>query len=112
MTLPWPSPHWARRSSGSPATSGASWSTSTGCGWARITTAYRGRPRREPQAQSALPVALGLMFTRWELGFINALSAGLTLASGVVFLGFLLRKASIKAYYLLGAGTLYMRSSG
>ena len=70
-------------------------------------TAYRGRPRREPQAQSTLPVALGLMFTRWELGFINPLSAGLALASGVVFLGFLLRKASIKAYYLLDAGTLY-----
>jgi cation:H+ antiporter len=58
--------------------------------------------------QSTLPVALGLAFTRWELGFINALSAGMALASGVVFLVFLLRKGPIKAYYLLGAGTLYV----
>jgi cation:H+ antiporter len=57
--------------------------------------------------QSTLPVALGLAFTSWELGFINALSAGLALVSGVVFLGFLLRKAPIKAYYLLGAGIMY-----
>jgi cation:H+ antiporter len=57
--------------------------------------------------QSTLPVSLGLLFTRWELGFLNALSAVLALASGLVFLGFLLRKGLIKAYYLLGAGTLY-----
>jgi cation:H+ antiporter len=57
--------------------------------------------------QSTLPVTLGLVFTRWELGFLEALSAGLALASGLVFLGFLLRKGPIKAYYLLGAGTLY-----
>jgi cation:H+ antiporter len=57
--------------------------------------------------QSTLPVALGLLFTRWDLDFINALSAVLALVSGLVFLGFLLRKAPIKAYYLLGAGTLY-----
>ena len=57
--------------------------------------------------QSTLPVSLGLLFTTWELGFINALSAGMALASGVVFLGFLLRKGPIKAYYLLGAGILY-----
>jgi cation:H+ antiporter len=57
--------------------------------------------------QSTLPVALGLLFTRWELDFISALSAVLALVSGLVFLGFLLRKAPIKAYYLLGAGTLY-----
>jgi uncharacterized membrane protein len=35
---------------GSPAILGASWSTSTGCGLAKTTTAYRGRPRREHQA--------------------------------------------------------------
>jgi cation:H+ antiporter len=57
--------------------------------------------------QSTLPVSLGLAFTTWELGFINALSAGMALASGVVFLGFLLRKGPIKAYYLLGAGIMY-----
>ncbi len=58
--------------------------------------------------QSTLPVSLGLLFTPWELGFINAFSAGLALASGGVLLGFLLRKGPIKAYYLLGAGTLYI----
>jgi len=58
--------------------------------------------------QSTLPVSLGLLFTTWELGFINAFSAGLALASGVVLLGFLLRKGPIKAYYLLGAGILYI----
>ncbi len=57
--------------------------------------------------QSTLPVSLGLVFTSWELGFINAFSAGSALVSGVVFLGFLLRKGPIKAYYLLGAGILY-----
>ena len=45
-----PSPRWEQRSSGSPATSGASWSTSTGCGWAKTTTAYQGHPRRGHQA--------------------------------------------------------------
>jgi cation:H+ antiporter len=58
--------------------------------------------------QSTLPVSLGLLFTTWELGFINAFSAALALASGVVLLGFLLRKGPIKAYYLLGAGSLYI----
>jgi len=58
--------------------------------------------------QSTLPVALGLAFTTWELGFLNALSAGMALASSVIFLGFLLRKGPIKAYYLLGAGSLYI----
>jgi cation:H+ antiporter len=58
--------------------------------------------------QSTLPVSLGLLFTRWELDFITAFSAVLALASGVVLLGFLLRKAPIKAYYLLGAGSLYV----
>ena len=58
--------------------------------------------------QSTLPVSLGLLFTRWELDFLSALSAGMALASGLVFMGFLLRKAPIKAYYLLGAGSLYI----
>ena len=49
-TQPWPSSRWERRSSGSPATSGASWSTSTGCGWAKTTTAYQGHLRRGHQA--------------------------------------------------------------
>ncbi len=58
--------------------------------------------------QSTLPVSLGLLFTRWELDFITAFSAGLALASGVVLLGFLLYKGPLKAFYLLGAGILYV----
>jgi len=58
--------------------------------------------------QSTLPVSLGLLFTRWELDFINVFSAVLALASSVVLLGLLLRKGPIKAFYLLGAGILYV----
>jgi cation:H+ antiporter len=58
--------------------------------------------------QSTIPVSLGLLFTRWELGFIEALAAGLALASGVVLLVFLLRKAPLQGWQMLGAGSLYM----
>jgi cation:H+ antiporter len=58
--------------------------------------------------QSTLPVSLGLLFTRWELGFLNALSAGMALASGVVLFLLLLRKAPLKAWQMLGAGSLYL----
>jgi cation:H+ antiporter len=58
--------------------------------------------------QSTLPVALGLLFTRWELGFLEALSAGLALASGVVLYLFLLRKTPLHAWQMLGAGSLYI----
>jgi cation:H+ antiporter len=58
--------------------------------------------------QSTLPVALGLLFTRWELDFLEALSAGLALASGVVLLLFLLRKTPLHAWQMLGAGSLYI----
>ncbi len=58
--------------------------------------------------QSTLPVTLGLLFTRWELGFLEALSAGLALASGVVLLLFLLRKTPLHAWQMLGAGSLYL----
>jgi cation:H+ antiporter len=58
--------------------------------------------------QSTLPVSLGLLFTRWELDFISALAAGMALASGVVLFLFLLRKAPLKAWQMLGAGSLYV----
>jgi len=58
--------------------------------------------------QSTLPVSLGLLFTRWELDFLNALSAGMALASGVVLFLLLLRKAPLKAWQMLGAGSLYV----
>ena len=58
--------------------------------------------------QSTIPVSLGLLFTRWELGFLEALSAGMALASGVVLLLFLLRKTPLHAWQMLGAGSLYI----
>jgi cation:H+ antiporter len=58
--------------------------------------------------QSTVPVSLGLLFTRWELDFLEALSAGLGLASGVVLLLFLLRKTPLHAWQMLGAGSLYI----
>lgn len=58
--------------------------------------------------QSTIPVSLGLLFTPWTLDFITALAAGLAVLSGVVFFGFLLRKAPLHAWQLLGAGSLYI----
>jgi cation:H+ antiporter len=58
--------------------------------------------------QSTLPVSLGLLFTSWELDFLSALAAGMALASGVVFLAFLMRKAHLQAWQMLGAGSLYI----
>jgi len=57
--------------------------------------------------QSTLPVTLGLLLTRWELGFINTFSVILALVGGVGLLVLLLRKGPIQAWYLLGGGVLY-----
>ena len=57
--------------------------------------------------QSTVPVSLGLVFTSWSLDFINALSAVLALVGGVILLVLLLRKAPLKAGYLMGGGALY-----
>jgi cation:H+ antiporter len=57
--------------------------------------------------QSTLPVTLGLLFTRWELGFINVFSVVLALVAGAGLFVLLLRKGPIKAWYLLGGGVLY-----
>jgi cation:H+ antiporter len=57
--------------------------------------------------QSSIPVSLGLLFTPWDLGFLNALSAVLALASGALFFVLLMRKAPIRAWQLLGGGALY-----
>jgi cation:H+ antiporter len=58
--------------------------------------------------QSSIPVSLGLLFTSWDLGFLNALSAALALVSGAVFFVLLMRKAPIRAWQLLGGGSLYV----
>ena len=57
--------------------------------------------------QSTIPVSIGILFTPWDLGFLSALAAVFALISGVVFIGFLLRKGPLHGVYLLGAGSLY-----
>jgi cation:H+ antiporter len=58
--------------------------------------------------QSTIPVSIGVLFTPWQLDFLSAFAAILAIASSIVFLGFLLRKAPLKAFYMLGAGSLYI----
>ena len=49
-----------------------------------------------------------MLFTPWQLDFLSALAAVFAILSSLVFLGFLLRKAPLKAFYMLGAGSLYI----
>jgi cation:H+ antiporter len=58
--------------------------------------------------QSTIPVAIGVLFTPWQLDFLSTFAAILAIASSIVFLGFLLRKAPLRAFYMLGAGSLYI----
>jgi cation:H+ antiporter len=58
--------------------------------------------------QSTIPVSIGVLFTPWQLDSLSALAAGLAILSSLVFLGFLLRKAPLKAFHMLGAGSLYI----
>ena len=58
--------------------------------------------------QSTIPISIGVLFTPWQLDFLSALAAVLAILSGLVFLGFLLRKAPLRAFYMLGAGSLYI----
>ena len=58
--------------------------------------------------QSSIPVSIGILFTPWQLDFLSTLAAVFAIASGIVFLGFLLRKAPLRAFYMLGAGSLYI----
>jgi cation:H+ antiporter len=57
--------------------------------------------------QSSVPVALGLAFTHWRLGFLAALAAGLALVGGVYLYLLLRRKEPIEGEYLLVGGVLY-----
>jgi len=58
--------------------------------------------------QSTIPVSIGVLFTPWQLHFLSALAAFFAIISSVIFLGFLLRKAPLRAFYMLGAGSLYI----
>ncbi len=58
--------------------------------------------------QSTIPVFIGILFTPWRLDFLGALSAVFAILSGIVFIGFLLRNAPLRAFVMLGAGSLYI----
>jgi cation:H+ antiporter len=58
--------------------------------------------------QSTIPVSVGVLFTSWRLDFITGVAALFAILSSIVFLGFLLRKAPLRAFYMLGAGSLYI----
>lgn len=57
--------------------------------------------------QSTVPVALGLAFTPWNLGFLNAFSAVLALIGGAFLYALLFLKRPIEGEYLLVGGALY-----
>jgi cation:H+ antiporter len=58
--------------------------------------------------QSTIPVSIGVLLTPWQLDRLSALAAVFAILSSLIFLGFLLRKAPLKAFYMLGAGSLYI----
>src|SRR5215216_3948059 len=58
--------------------------------------------------QSTIPVSIGVLFTSWRLDFLSAVAAIFAILSSIVFLGFLRRKAPLRAFYMLGAGSLYI----
>ncbi len=58
--------------------------------------------------QSTIPVSVGILFTPWRLDFLTALAAVFAILSGIVFIGFLLRRAPLRAFVMLGAGSLYI----
>ncbi len=57
--------------------------------------------------QSMVPVSLGLVFTSWSFGFLNALAAGLTLLSGALLYVLLGDKGRLRGFYLLAGGIFY-----
>jgi cation:H+ antiporter len=58
--------------------------------------------------QSTIPVSIGILFTPWKLDFLTSLAAVFAILSGIVFIGFLLRRAPLRAFVMLGAGSLYI----
>jgi cation:H+ antiporter len=57
--------------------------------------------------QSTLPVTLGILLTRWELGFLSIVSVVLALISGGFIYLMLRRKEHIHAWHLLVGGAFY-----
>jgi cation:H+ antiporter len=57
--------------------------------------------------QSSVPVALGLVFTKWSLDALSILSAALALAGGAYLYLLLRRKKPVEGEHLLVGGALY-----
>lgn len=56
--------------------------------------------------QSCIPVAFGVAFTKWDLGWATILSGVVALASATLFL-LLIRRNTLKYQYMLVAGGVY-----
>ena len=57
--------------------------------------------------QSTIPVSLGILFTPWQLGFLDVFSVVLALISGSYIYFTLRNLRPIKASYLMGGRVLY-----
>lgn len=58
--------------------------------------------------QSTIPVAIGILFTPWNLGFLPGLAAVFALVSGAILFFNLRAKQRVRSTYLLGGGILYI----
>jgi cation:H+ antiporter len=58
--------------------------------------------------QSTVPVAVGVLFTRWELGSLSLLSAVLALISGGFVYAILKHPMQIRAVHLIACGAFYL----
>jgi cation:H+ antiporter len=58
--------------------------------------------------QSTVPVMFGVLFTSWELGPLNFLSATLALASGGFVYVALRRAAALHSWHLMVGGVFYL----
>ncbi len=58
--------------------------------------------------QSTMPVAVGVVFTPWELGYLNLLSAVLALISGGFVYAILKHPMQLRAVHLMACGVFYL----
>jgi cation:H+ antiporter len=58
--------------------------------------------------QSTVPVAVGVLFTPWELGSLNLLSAALALISGGFVYAILKHPMQLQAVHLMACGAFYL----
>lgn len=57
--------------------------------------------------QSTIPVAIGIIFTDWKLGFLSVLAVVLALISGLALYAMLRSKRPLRAGPLVGGGAMY-----